>query len=119
VKSSVQLVVVALGAVVLVAGAFFGLRPISTEVTQVSPEIRTLQLSCGIGYLPGVPSNGDPVQIPSEPGTLLPRATYADRCGMATSYQPYLAWGLTVLGLLGLALLYFGRRNRVGVWPAQ
>jgi hypothetical protein len=119
VKSSVQLVVVALGAVVLVIGAFFGLRPITAEVTQVSPEIRTLQLSCGIGYLPGVPATGDPVELPGEPGTFLPRANYAEHCDLAISYQPYLAWALTVLGLLGLALLYFGRRNRVGVWPAS
>jgi hypothetical protein len=119
VKSSVQLVAVAVCAVVLIVGAFFGLRPISTDVTVVSPELATLTVPCGIGYLPGVPGTGDPVAVKADSSVLLPRAAYQQHCDLVTGWQPYVAWALTGVSLLGLALLFVGRRNRVGVWPAS
>ena len=110
---------VAFGAAVLIAGALLGLRPISTDVTVVSPELATLTVPCGINYLPGVPGTDDPVPVKADPSVLLPRAAYEQHCDLATSWQPYAAWALTGVGLLGLALLFVGRRNRVGVWPAS
>lgn len=110
--------VVAVGAAILIVGAVIGLRPINTAITVVSPEIMDVTVSCGIGYLPGIPIAEDPVPVKSAPGVLLPRAAYADHCDLVTSWQPFVAWGLTGVGLLGLALLFVGRRDRVGVWPA-
>ncbi len=117
VKSSFQLAVIATAAVLLVVGMFFGLHPISTVVTQVNPELRDLTVPCGIGYLPGVPGTTDPVRLRDNRDVLLPRAAYAEHCALATSWQPYVAWSLTGVGLLGLAMLFVGRRDRVGVWP--
>ena len=117
VKSSVRLIIVAVAAVALMAGMFVGLRPLSASLTQISPEVRVLTVPCGIGYLPGVPDPADPVPLKSDPGVSLPHKVYAEHCSLVTSYQPWLAWILTAIGLGGMAMLFAGRRDRPGVWP--
>jgi hypothetical protein len=74
-------------------------------------------VSCGIGYLAGVPDPADPVPLKNYPGVSLPHKVYAEHCAQVTSYQPWLAWILTALGLGGMALLFTGRSQRPGVWP--
>jgi hypothetical protein len=117
VKSSVRLIVVAVAAVALMAGMFIGLRPLSASLTQISPDVRVLTVSCGIGYLPGVPDPADPVPLKSDPGVFLPHKTYAEHCALVTSWQPWVAWLLTAIGLGGMAVLFAGRKDRPGVWP--
>lgn len=112
-KASVRFALVALGALVLIAGTFVGLRPITADITVVSPQIIEVAAPCGIGYIPGIPGSQDPVPLRGAPGVAVARGAYDQHCDLAVSWQPFVAWGLTTLGLLGLALLFAGRRNRV------
>ncbi len=111
--------VVAVAGLILVVGMFVGVRPISTTLTVLSPEVRELTAPCGIGFLPGVPGRAaaDTAQLPT--GELVPRRTYAEFCDIAAGWSPYLSWGLTAIGIVGLALVFAGRRRRVGVWPGE
>lgn len=115
VTSWVRLALVVVGGLVLAAGVVVGLRPISADITLVNPRIVELAVPCGIGYIPGLPGAQDPVPLRDEPGVAVPRAAYDQHCDMAVSWQPFAAWALTTVGLLGLALLFATRRNRVGV----
>lgn len=121
VKSSVQLVqlvrivTVAVAGLLLTAGMVLGIRPISTTLTLVSPEVRELTVPCGIGFLPGVPLAGTGETVQLATGQLVARRTYAEYCELAAGWSPYLPWGLTGVGIAGLALLFAGRRDRVGV----
>jgi hypothetical protein len=114
------LAVVGVAVVLLLGGLVCGLRPISAPITLVSPELREVSVTCGIGYLPGVPSGpgtegpGDTVRLASDPSVALPRAAYAEHCAEATGVWPYAAWGLTGLGVVGLSVLFAGRGSRVG-----
>lgn len=112
--ASVRFALVGLWALVLIAGAFVGLRPIAADITVVNPRVIELAAPCGIGYIPGIPGRQDPVPLRAAPGVAVPRAAYDQHCDLAISWQPFAAWGLTTVGLLGLALLFAGRRNRVG-----
>jgi hypothetical protein len=115
VKASVRFALVALGALVLIAGTFVGLRPITADITVVNPRIIEVAAPCGIGYIPGIPGAADPVPLRTEPGVAVPRAAYDQHCDLAISWQPFAAWGLTTVGLLGLALLFASRRTRARV----
>jgi hypothetical protein len=119
VKPFVRIVVVAVAGLILVAGMFLGARPITTTLTVLSPEVREVTAPCGIGFLPGVPDRGagDAAALPT--GALVPRRTYAEFCDIAAGWSPYLSWGLTAIGIVGLALIVAGRRHRVGVWPGD
>ncbi len=112
VKILPRIAVTALSIVALAFGLYLGLRPVTAPLTQVSPVVRELTVTCGIGFLPTVPpaGAGDLVTLPSEPGVALPRATYAEHCAGATSWRPYVAWGLTGLGIAGLAVILAARR---------
>jgi len=103
-RSSRLLVVGA--AVALAAGLVIGLMPIGTTLTEISPRVRLVAVSCGDGYLPANPPArpGELVEVPTRPPLLLTRSSYAQHCGLAVGWRRHLAWLLTVLGALGLAV---------------
>lgn len=110
----IQFAVVVLGALVLISAVFLGMTPIRAQVTTVTPPGGQVQASCGFHYLPAVPAlpDMDPVPLPTDRKVLVGRAEYTARCDEATTWQPYAAWGLTVLGLLGFVVLVIARRQR-------
>lgn len=93
-------------AIVLAAGLVIGLIPVSTALTEISPQLRLVTISCGDGYLPARPpaGPGDLVELPAQPPVLLPGASYAEHCALAVGWRRYVSWILTVLGALGLAV---------------
>jgi hypothetical protein len=101
-----RVAVIALSVLALVAGAWLGLMPVKASMTQISPELRILSVSCGNGYLgAGLPVHpGDLVEIPGEHPVYLPKADYDTHCGDAVGWRRYAAWALTGLGALGLAM---------------
>lgn len=111
----VQFVAVILAAIGLTAGVFVGLSQIYTQVTTVVPPNTQVRASCGIYYAPGVPAlrNTDPVPLPTNSKVLVPRAPYTEKCARATSWQPYVAWAITGLGLLGFTVIWVVRRHRL------
>jgi hypothetical protein len=101
-----RVAVIALSVLALVAGAWLGLMPIKASMTQISPELRILSVSCGNGYLgAGLPVHpGNLVEIPGAHPVYLPKADYDTHCGDAVGWRRYAAWALTGLGALGLAM---------------
>jgi len=98
---------VMLSVVLLVAGLLFGLRPISAQLTQISPVVKQLTVPCGVGFLPGAPAaSGDMIALDAEPGVVLPKRILAEHCDQAAGWWPYAAWALTGLGIAGLAVLF-------------
>jgi hypothetical protein len=108
-----RVAVIAVSALALLAGVLLGLFPIQASMTQISPELRRLSVSCGNGYLGTTPATypGDVVELPGEPGVFLPRASYDTHCDEAVGWRRYAAWGLTALGALGLAVTVAGART--------
>lgn len=104
---------IALAGVALVAGMFFGLQPLTASLTQITPDVRVLNVPCGIGYLPGAPDSADPVPLRGDPGVALPHKVYADHCSEVTGWHPWVAWILTAIGLGGIALI-FAQRTPIG-----
>ncbi|HEY9414578.1 MAG TPA: thioredoxin domain-containing protein [Pseudonocardia sp.] len=111
----VQFTVVILAAIGITGGVFLGLSQIVTQVTTVGPSASHVQASCGLYYMPAIPSlsNADPVPLLTNPKILLPRAEYTEQCDRATSWQPYVAWALTGVGLVGLVVIFVARRQRL------
>lgn len=107
-----RVAVIALSVLALVAGAWLGLMPIKASMTQISPELRILSVSCGNGYLgAGLAVHpGDLVEIPGEHAVYLPKVDYDTHCGEAVGWRRYAAWALTGLGALGLAMTLAGAR---------
>jgi hypothetical protein len=105
-KLSRRVFTIAVSALLLVAGVVIGLLPITATMTQVKPELRLLSVSCGNGFLLTTPSvqRGDLVALPGEEDVFLPRDSYAAHCSDAAGWRRYAAWGLTGIGVLGLAL---------------
>ena len=99
----------------LTGGMLLGLSQIHAQVTTVGPPPAQVQASCGIYFVPGVPalSDADPVPLPTDRKVLVPRAVYAEQCDRVTSWQPYVSWGVTGLGLLGLVVIFVARRQRL------
>ncbi|WP_028934225.1 hypothetical protein [Pseudonocardia spinosispora] len=99
-----------MSALVLVAGVVMGLLPVTASITQVKPQLRLLTAECGNGFLLTTPPvlPGDLVALPSERDVFLPRQTYADHCSDAVGVRRYASWGLTALGVLGLAVTLAG-----------
>lgn len=101
-----RVAVIAVSALALVAGVWLGLLPIKASMTMISPDLRLLTVSCGNGYLGAGLSvhPGDLVEIPGEHAVYLPKASYDAYCRDAVGWRRYGAWGLTGLGVLGLAM---------------
>jgi hypothetical protein len=95
-----------LATVVLVAGVVLGLLPVKATIVQLEPALRQLTVGCGNGYLTTTPpvQPGNLVELPGEPGVFLPRDNYASQCASAVGWHRYASWGLTALGVLGLAV---------------
>jgi hypothetical protein len=112
---TVQFAAVLLAALGLTGGVFLGLSQIHAQVTTVGPPTVQVQASCGINYAPGIPalSNADPVPLPTDPKILVPRGPYTEQCDRVTSWQPYVSWAITGVGLLGFTVLFFARRQRL------
>jgi hypothetical protein len=112
-----RVAVIALSVLALVAGAWLGLMPIQASMTQISPELRILSVSCGNGYLgAGLAVHpGDLVEIPGEHAVYLPKADYDTHCGEAVGWRRYAAWALTGLGALGLAMTLAAARTPTSV----
>lgn len=112
-----RVAVIALSVLALVAGAWLGLMPIKASMTQISPELRILSVSCGNGYLgAGLAVHpGDLVEIPGEHAVYLPKADYDTHCGEAVGWRRYAAWALTGLGALGLAMTLAAARTPTSV----
>jgi len=100
-------------AIVLAAGLVIGFVPVSTTLTEISPQLRLVPVSCGNGYLPASPSArpGDVVELPAQPPVLLPRTSYAQHCALAVGWRRFASWILTVLGALGLAVCLASART--------
>jgi uncharacterized membrane protein YgcG len=115
-RSFRRIAVVTVSAVLLVAGVVLGFMPVKTQLTEIQPELRLLNVSCGNNFLraslPALP--GNLVALPEEPGVYLPRADYDAHCGAAAGWKRYVAWGLTALGALGLALTFSAARTPSG-----
>lgn len=109
-KVSRRVVAIAVSALVLVAGVVIGLLPVSASITQVKPQLRLLTAECGNGFLLTTPPvlPGDLVALPSERDVFLPRQAYVDHCADAVGWRRYAAWGLTAVGVLGLAVTLAG-----------
>lgn len=101
-------------AVVLVAGVVLGLLPVKATIVQLEPALRQLTVGCGNGYLTTTPpvQHGNLVELPGEPGVFLPKDNYADQCASAVGWHRYASWGLTALGVLGLAIALAGSSGR-------
>jgi hypothetical protein len=108
-----RVAVIALSVLALLAGAWLGLMPIKASMTQISPDLRILSVSCGNGYLgAGLPVHpGDLVEIPEAHPVYLPKADYDTHCGDAVGWRRYAAWALTGLGALGLAMTLAAGRS--------
>jgi hypothetical protein len=104
-KLSLGVVTMVAAALVLAAGVVLGLLPVQASITQLQPELRLLSVSCGNGYLQTTPPvlRGNLVELPDERGVYLPKDSYAQQCANAVGWRKYGAWGLTGLGVLGLA----------------
>jgi hypothetical protein len=115
-RSFRRIAVVTVSAVLLVAGVALGFMPVRTQLTEIQPELRLLNVSCGNNFLqaslPELP--GNLVALPEEPGVYLPRADFDAHCGAAAGWKRYVAWGLTALGALGLALTFSAARTPNG-----
>jgi hypothetical protein len=115
-RSFRRIAVVTISAVLLVAGVALGFMPVRTQLTEIQPELRLLNVSCGNNFLqaslPELP--GNLVALPEEPGVYLPRADFDAHCGAAAGWKRYVAWGLTALGALGLALMFSAARTPSG-----
>lgn len=111
---TVQFAVVVLGALFLIGGVFLGLSPLKAQVATVTPGGQ-VEAPCGFHYLPAVPAlaGADPVPLPTDRKVQIDRAEYTARCDEVTSWQPYLAWALTAVGLLGFVVLIIARRQRL------
>lgn len=109
-KVSRRVITIAVSALVLVAGVVMGLLPVTASITQVKPQLRLLTAECGNGFLLTTPPvlPGDLVALPSERDVFLPKQTYADHCSDAVGVRRYASWGLTALGVLGLAVTLAG-----------
>lgn len=108
-----RVAVISVSALALLAGVFLGLAPVRATLTQISPELRLLHVTCGNGYLRVTPPERPDalVELPGEPGVFVPRATYDEHCAIAAGWRRYPAWGLTALGALGLALTFAAGRS--------
>jgi hypothetical protein len=115
-RSFRRIAVVTVSTVLLVAGVALGFMPVRTQLTEIQPELRLLNVSCGNNFLqaslPELP--GNLVALPEEPGVYLPRADFDAHCGAAAGWKRYVAWGLTALGALGLALTFSAARTPSG-----
>jgi hypothetical protein len=115
-RSFRRIAVVAVSAVLLVAGVVLGFMPVRTQLTEIQPELRLLNVSCGNNFLRASPPElpGNVVALPEEPGVYLPRADFNAHCGAAAGWKRYVAWGLTAIGALGLALTFSAARTPSG-----
>jgi hypothetical protein len=111
----VHFAVVVLGALLLIGGVFFGLSPLKAQVTTLVPPNTQVEAPCGFHYLPAVPAlpDADPVPLPSDRKVQIARAEYTARCAEVTGWQPYVAWALTAVGLLGFVVLVIARRQGI------
>jgi hypothetical protein len=109
-KLSLGVVTMVVAALVLVAGVVLGLLPVKASITQLQPQLRLLSVGCGNGYLQTTPPvlRGNLVELPDEPRVYLPKDRYAQQCANAVGWRKYGAWGLTALGVLGLAITLAG-----------
>ena len=107
-KLSRGVLIIAVSAVVLVVGVVLGLLPVKASLTQVRPQLRLLTVSCGNGYLQVTPpvQAGDLVALPDERGVFLPKQSFTAHCSEAVGWRRLAAWGLTGLGVLGLAVAF-------------
>lgn len=108
-----RVAVIAVSVLALLAGGWLGLLPIKATMTQISPVLRQMSVSCGNGYLgSSLPVHpGGLVEIPGEHAVYLPKAAYDTHCGEAVGPRRYAAWGLTALGVLGLAMTFAAART--------
>jgi hypothetical protein len=118
-KRSLGIVTMVVAAVVLVAGVVIGLMPVKASIIQLQPQLRLLSASCGNGYLQTTPPvlQGNLVQLPDEPGVYLAKDSYAQQCAHAVGWRKYVAWALTAIGVLGLAVTLAGANSRSGPEP--
>ena len=119
-KRSLGVVTMVVAAVVLVTGIVIGLMPVKASITQLQPELRLLSVSCGNGYLQIPPPvvQGNLVQLPDEPGVYLTKDTFSQQCSSAVGWRKYAAWGLTAIGVLGLAIALSSANSRSGSQPS-
>jgi heme exporter protein D len=107
-RSGRRIAIVVLSLVLLVAGVVLGFTPARATLTEVAPQLRQINVTCGNAYLRHTPPTqaGDLVALPDEAGVLAPRSAYVANCDAAIGWRRWAAWALTVLGVLGLAITF-------------